>query len=384
MQFKEIVGQEFLKNKLIGTVRDQRISHAQLFLGKLGYGSLPLALAYAQYINCLDPQEKDSCGTCSSCIKINNLAHPDLHFSFPVSTNKSITKNPACNDFAKEWREISLDNPYFDLHQWQEKIDIDNKQSIINVNESQEIIKKLSLKSYEGKYKILIIWKAELLNNQAANKLLKIIEEPTAKTILLLLAEEEEKLLKTITSRTQLIKITAIESSKIESALIQRYATNQKKATNVALLSEGDWINAVQRIEKADEDELFFDLFKKWMRACYEADVVKIIGWVEEISTKEMGRENQKRFLEFAIELMREATMKNYTKGLLSRLGGKEEKFLANFSPFIHENNLIQIVEVLNEAHYHISRNAYAKILFTDVSMKFANLLRVKKRTFAS
>lgn len=384
MQFKEIVGQEFLKDKLIGTVREQRISHAQLFLGKLGYGSLPLALAYAQYINCLDPQEKDSCGTCSSCIKINNLAHPDLHFSFPVSTNKSITKNPICNDFAKEWREISLDNPYFDLHQWQEKIDIDNKQSIINVNESQEIIKKLSLKSYEGKYKILIIWKAELLNNQAANKLLKLIEEPTAKTILLLLAEEEEKLLKTITSRTQFIKITAIESSKIQSALTQRYATDQEKATNVALLSEGDWINAIQRLEKADEDEQFFDLFKKWMRACYEADVVKIINWVEEISTKEMGRENQKRFLEFAIELMREATMKNYTKGLLSRLGGKEEKFLNNFAPFIHENNLIQIVEVLNEAHYHISRNAYAKILFTDVSMKFANLLRVKKRTFVS
>lgn len=382
MQFKDVVGQKELKAKLIGTVNENRISHAQLFLGKAGAGSLAMALAYAQYIQCENRQSHDSCGSCNSCRKMMKLIHPDLHFAFPVNTNKEIKSKPLSDHFINEWREIVNESPYFTIHDWHKKINIESKQSLINVHQSQEIIKKLSFKTYEAPFKILFIWHADSLNVQAANKLLKLIEEPTDRTILILIAEEEEQLLKTITSRTQTIRIPAISTEEVQEYIIKNWELYAEQSLQIAHLSEGDLIAAKERVQQSEESEAFFELFKQWMRACYEADIEKINRWVEEVSGKSLGREKQKRFLQFALEIMREAAMRSYAGHSLSRFQGVEEKFIQKFTPFIHENNLLEVVELLETAGREISRNAYSKIVFMDISLRFANLLRVKKRTF--
>ncbi len=385
MLFKDIIGQRELKKKLIHTVNQGRISHAQLFLGKTGYGALPLALAYAQYIQCSNRQNGDSCGQCSSCLKINKVAHPDLHFSFPVNTNNQIKTKPKSDDFIKDWREIIIKNEgYFDLKDWHKSIGIEMKQSLINVGESQEIIKKLSLKPYEAEYKILIMWMPEFMNVQASNKLLKLIEEPTPKTVLILVAQEEEELLKTITSRTQLIRVPPIQKQAIEDHLKEELNQSEDVALKASAFAEGDFLLALDKVNKSEEDELFFEYFKEWMRSCHAANIDKMYAWVEEMSSRSVGREKQKRFLEYALEIMREGLLRNYMNGQLNRFEGAEGQFMIKFAPFVHENNVFGIIEILTDAHYHISRNAYAKILFMDMSMKFANLLRVKKRTFVS
>lgn len=378
MQFSEIIGQEALKTRLIKTVKEGRISHAQLFLGSSGYGALPLAIAYAQFINCTNKQADDSCGQCNSCLKISKLAHPDLHFAFPVAGKDK----PISDQFLTAWREIVLENPYFGIDEWHQKIEIENKQSEIRVNESQSIIKKLSLKAYESEFKIMLIWKAESLNTEASNKLLKLIEEPTDKTIILLVVEDEELLLPTISSRTQLVRIPPIKTASLTTHLVEQLGVNEAVAKQSASLAEGNLTTALEKINQTEEDSYFFELFKRWMRACYEANIDKMNQWVEEISSRTIGREQQKRFLSYALEIMREGLIRNYASSELNRFDGELSSFMKNFAPFVHENNIFGIVELLNEAHFHISRNAYPKILFMDMSMKFANLLRVKKRTF--
>ena len=382
MYFKDIVGQSHLKSRLIQTVSEGRISHAQLFVGKSGYGSLPLAIAYAQFIACKNKQKEDSCGTCSSCIKFNKLVHPDLHFSFPVSTTGAIKAKPVSDDFIKEWRALNLEKPYFDLEEWHKTIGIEQKQSLINVAESQAIIKKLNLKAFEAEFKFLLIWKPENLNPQASNKLLKLIEEPIGKTIIILIAEEEDALLKTITSRTQVIRVPPIESIEIVKHLSQKEQIGEERAQQIAGLSEGDVLRAEEKLHLSEDAEMYFELFVSWMRGCYEANIEKMHAWVEQVSDRKFGRERQKQFLEYALEVMREGMIRNYAGTTLQRLDGVEGNFLKKFAPFVHENNVFGIMEILNDAHYHVSRNAYAKILFMDMSMKFANLLRVKKRTF--
>lgn len=378
MQFSEIIGQEALKTRLIKTVKEGRISHAQLFLGSSGYGALPLAIAYAQFINCTNKQADDSCGQCTSCLKISKLAHPDLHFAFPVAGKDK----PISDQFLTAWREIVLETPYFGIDEWHQKIEIENKQSEIRVNESQSIIKKLSLKAYESEFKIMLIWKAESLNTEASNKLLKLIEEPTDKTIILLVVEDEELLLPTISSRTQLVRIPPIKTASLTTHLVEQLGVNESVAKQSASLAEGNLTTALEKINQTEEDSYFFELFKRWMRACYEANIDKMNQWVEEISSRTIGREQQKRFLSYALEIMREGLIRNYASSELNRFDGELSSFMKNFAPFVHENNIFGIVELLNEAHFHISRNAYPKILFMDMSMKFANLLRVKKRTF--
>ncbi|MEQ8624978.1 MAG: DNA polymerase III subunit delta' [Vicingaceae bacterium] len=380
MQFSEIVGQESLKQRLVKTVVEGRVSHAQLFLGQCGFGSLPLAIAYAQFIHCTNKQAEDSCGECNSCKKIEKLAHPDLHFSFPIAGKDK----PTSDTFITDWREINLDNPYFGLDNWHQKIEIDNKQSIINVHESQRIIKKLSLKAFESEFKVLIIWKAENMNVDASNKLLKLIEEPTDKTIILMVVEDEELLLPTIRSRTQITRVPPINSQLIATKLMEELGVDLATAQQSASLSEGNLSTAKEKVKQSDEDEYFFELFKNWMRACYEANIEKMHQWVEEMSSKSVGREGQKRFLNFALEIMREGLIRNYGPANLNRFDGDVSTFMKKFAPFVHENNVFGIVEILSDAHFHISRNAYPKILFMDMSMKFANLLRIKKRTFVS
>ncbi len=383
MLFQEIVGQDDLKDSLIKVVKNGRLGHALMFTGRFGYGSLGLALALAQYVQCDARTEEDSCGKCPSCQKMSKLVHPDLHFTFPINSSGSST-SISCDDFLEQWREIVLGSSYFDLRAWNEHIGLEKKQSLIRVEDSKNILKKLSLKSYEAKYKILVIWAAEKMNADAANRLLKLIEEPSDNTLIVLVTEDEEKILNTISSRSQIVRIPPIQPNSVKGYLIAQEEVSEENALQIAEQAEGDLIRAKGLIHKQEEEELFFQLFSEWMRACYEANVERIYKWVEEMSSASYGRERQKRFLQYALNMMREGILRNYSGDQLQTYFGKEDAFLKKFSPFIIAENIVEINELLNEAHYHIERNAYAKIIFMDMSMQFANLLRAKKRKFVS
>jgi len=374
MQFKEVVGHKKIKEKLINTIKENRISHAQLFLGSEGSGNLALAIAYAQYISCENKQEYDSCGVCPSCTKFQKLVHPDLHFVFPVSTSKTIKKDPVSDDYISQWREIILENPYINQNKWYELINVENKQGIISKNESYEILKKLNLKTFESEYKIMIIWLPEKMNAFAANKLLKLIEEPPAKTLFLLVAENTEKILQTILSRTQLFKIPKIDQESMRNALCDRFGLSMEKADDIVHLANGNYFSAQNLVGSTDEDNSNFDYFTQFMRLAYQRKLIEIIEWVDEISR--IGREKQKNFLSYALRLIRENFMLNIENRELVYLTKKELEFSEKFSRFIDKENIYEIYEALNKAHSDIEMNAYNKIVFLDLSLKIIKLLK--------
>lgn len=376
MQFKDVIGQKDTINRLVDAVNRGRISHAQLFSGNYGYGTFPLVMAYIQYICCPNKQNNDSCGTCNSCRKIEKLAHPDLHFSFPVATNDKVKTKPNSELFLDDWRKICQESMYFDKDDWMRFLNTENKQGLINVDESQRVLKKLSLKAYEAEFKFLVIWGAEKLNNQASNKLLKLIEEPQAKTVIILISDQPNILLQTIRSRTQMVRVPPIPTEDLIKALSP--FANSDQVITAAQNSRGDFIDAKRKVNAQEESKEFFDWFKVWMRSCYKADIQAMHKWVEEISQSSVGREKRKRFLKFALDLMREALVLNYTNNQLSSFGSIEKEFIGKFQPFVHQNNVIEMSGILNDAFRDISRNAYAKIVFMDLSMKFANLLHTK------
>ena len=378
MQFKNIIGHEKVKARLIKTVNEGRISHAQLFLGPEGCGNLPMAIAYAQYISCLSKTATDSCGECPSCIKFEKLAHPDLHFVFPVATSADVKEKPVSAKYITQWREANFDNPYLSLAAWQSKIETGNKQLLISKNESESILKILSLKTYESEYKTMIIWYPERFNIASANKLLKIIEEPPSKTLFILVAHDAEQIISTILSRTQLVKVGRIKEEDLQSELIKKYSLENSVAQKIAHQSDGNFINAQKLIEHSGQEEEYHDLFKEWMRAAFKGNVPALINWSEEIAKISYGREKQKQFLKYALHLFRESLIKNYGDDEMERVADNEAKFLSNFAPYIHGANCIEIIELFNDASYHIERNANPKILFLDVSLKLTKLLRVE------
>ena len=364
MQFKDVIGQDEQKHLLINSVSGNKISHAQLMLGNAGYGGLPLALAYIQYLFCERKTDQDSCGECPSCRKVTELQHPDLHFSFPVV--QAIDKKS--DAFLKEWREQIKENPYFNLFQWTSRIDEKGRKPIIGTEESQEIIKKLSLKSFEGGYKVMLIWMAEEMNETCSNKLLKILEEPPAKTLFILLAESQEYLLQTILSRTKLVKIPRIDLGELSSYLSSRYAISLSTATSIAAQTEGNVIEAEGLMQENESRDLNREIFIKLMRVCYKKDVIQMMDWAEEISP--LGKEKQKIFLKYALHMFRQSLLKNYTNDQLTRVSKEEDDFLKNFSRFITGNNITDFMHSFNDAHYHIDRNANPKILFTELCFK--------------
>lgn len=374
MLFKEIIGQKAVKERLVRSVKEGRISHAQLFLGPQGSGSLALAVAYAQYTSCNSRLSDDSCGECSSCIKYNKLVHPDLHFVYPVALSKNVRVS---TDVAATWRDVFLDNPYITLFSWFETLEAENKQAVIGVEESAEILRKLSLTTYEAEYKIMIIWQAEKMNPAAANKLLKILEEPPEKTLFLLVCESEDQLLRTIVSRTQLVKITKINDQDLIDALAERHGLQPEAAEGIVQLADGDYAEALLLINQNETAGQNLASFQKLMRASIKFDPKAILVWIDEIS--EAGRERQKNFLNYALHIMRESMVMNYADASLVKLGEDEQGFVKKFSPFIHSNNVERFVEELNKAHYHMERNANAKILFMDLAFKFNELLNLPK-----
>lgn len=374
MLFKEIIGQDGVKERLIRSVKEGRISHAQLFLGPSGSGSLAIAVAYAQYISCNNKAETDACGECASCVKYNKLVHPDLHFVYPVALSKDVRTS---SDVVSEWRNAFLNNPYITLYNWFEQLNAENKQAIIGVEESGDILRKLSLTTYEAEYKIMVIWQAEKMNQAAANKLLKILEEPPDKTLFLLICENEEQLLRTIVSRTQLIKINKLKDEELTEALVQQNGLTSEAAQKIAHLADGSYAEALLLVNENENASQNLASFQKLMRASLKFDPKAVLQWIDEIAAA--GRERQKNFLSYALHIMRESLVLNYADASLIKLGNDEQDFVKKFSPFIHASNVERFIEELNTAHYHMERNANPKILFMDLAFKFNELLNLPK-----
>lgn len=371
MQFKKIIAQQAVKKRLLEQVHESRISHAQMFLGPHGCGNLALAVAFAQYIMCENKQQDDSCGECASCRKVQNLVHPDLHFSYPFFAKD--TKTDTAETFIKTFRETFLANPYMEIDQWREANDVENKQPNINILECHRIIKKLSLKPFESEYKILIMWLPEYLSKEG-NTLLKLIEEPPEKTLFLLVAHDSEQVLTTIISRTQLLKIAAVENTEIEKFLLESKGVTATKATQIAYLSEGSIQKAID-IAQQDTNQ-YFDTLSNWLRICYNNDGLRVITFVDDFA--KIGRENQKNFLLFGLKILRECLVfKNNCQNLI-RLNEEERDFVANFSKVITEQQIEALAQEFEKTYYHVERNANAKILFLDVSLQLIKVLKYK------
>lgn len=373
MFFKDIVGQSEVKERLIRTAREGLIPHAQLFCGPEGIGKFPLALAYAQYLNCENPEESDSCGKCASCLKYNHLAHPDLHFVFPI-IKKAAKKKDVCDDYISEWREFIKKNSYFNLSQWLEFIDAENSQGLIYAKESEEIIRKLSLRIYEAKYKIMIIWLPEKMHESCANKLLKIIEEPTDNTIFLLVSDAPDNIITTIQSRCQRINIHGIEEKDIKFALESDYNITADDATNVAHLSKGSYLKALETISLNEEHKFFFNLFVQMMRASYARNIKEIKTIGNELSG--IGRENQKSYLIYSQRMIREYFISNLRHPEMVYMAQDEANFGTRFAPFINERNITGFMNELALAERHIEQNVNAKMVFFDLCLKITMLIK--------
>lgn len=368
MQFRDIVGQKEVKEQLVQTVSENRVSHAQLFLGPEGSGNFALALAYAQFISCIDRQETDSCGLCSSCRKYNKLIHPDLHFSYPFFRGGE--KEDALPDL-EEWRDLILSNPYFNLEEWRQRLDAQNKQPNINKAECLNILNRLSLKPFESEYKVMIVWLPEYLKNEG-NRLLKTLEEPANKTLIILVAQNQEQILNTIISRTQLVKIPALRQQEIKNYLVQSKNISETKAAQIAYLSEGNLQAALNFLKEDDNDN--FRLFSGWMRMTFADKGVQIFEFVDEAA--KLGRESQKNLLRYGINLIRECIMILSDASDLIHLPEFELDFVTKFSKQLDLAKAEALINELDKAHYHIERNANPKILFLDVSLQFVKILK--------
>ncbi|TJZ62254.1 hypothetical protein FAZ15_07050 [Sphingobacterium olei] len=374
MQFKEIVGHESIKAHLLHTVKENRVSHAQLFLGPEGSGSLALAVAYAQYLNCEDKGDEDSCGHCPSCRKYDKLIHPDLHFSYPFFAKG---KDETATTYVENWRKSFIANPYMGLSFWRDQLDAENKQANINIAEAHSIIKKLSLKSFEAEYKVLIMWLPEYLDTQG-NALLKLIEEPPEKTLFLLVAENQDKIINTIISRTQLVKINKLQHDKIKTFLIENKNLDPKSANEIAFIADGNIQEALNLIQQESENKTF-DLFVYWLRNIYSDNGSEIIPLSDENLAK-LGRENQKSFLLYAINMMRQIILMQQGLRDLVFLQQEELTFVEKFSGIYQFEQLEEAIALLEKAHYAIERNANPKILFLDLSLQL--VLLFKYQTF--
>lgn len=383
MLFNDIIGLPHIKNHLTTTADRMRIPHAQLFTGKPGSGALPMAIAYAQYILCSNDNGENNSEQAASCnLKFKNLSHPDLHFAFPVAGNDKVKSHPVSSHFLEEWREFLKTSPYGSLYDWYQKLGVENKQGKIGVDEAQNIVKSLSLKAYEGGFKVMIIWMAEKMNTEAANKLLKLIEEPPNKTIFILIAEDEEQIIQTIRSRCQRLHFPPLSEADIAKTLEEREDCSHTLAKKIAHQANGDYTKAIHILRKNSGDEQFEAWFISWIRSAFKAKgnkatVLELISWSEEIAA--LGRETQKSFLLYCLDFFRQSLLMNYKAKSLVYLEPSAEKFkLENFASYVHGNNIKEITEALETAIYHIERNGNAKIILTDLSIKLTRFLHKK------
>ena len=373
MFFADIIGQNEVKQHLLLSVKEQRIPHAQLFCGQEGVGKLPLAIAYSRYICCTNRGETDACGVCPSCVKFAKLAHPDLHFVFPIVKPESKT-SVVCDNFIVQFREFVLQNPYFHFNDWLDAINDGNKQGTIYANESDEIIRKLNLKTYESEFKVMIIYQPEKMHAACANKLLKILEEPPPKTIFILVADDVENMLATILSRTQRIQIPLIDNQALGDALRKQYELSDAAIESVVRVANGNYLRALDVINSDESSRENLNTFISLMRLAYAKDVSALRNWSNE--TAKTGREKQKVFLSYAQRMIRENFVFNLRQPNLNYLTNYEADFSSKFSPFINERNIEKLMDELQTAQRHIEQNVQAKMVFFDLALKVVVLLR--------
>jgi DNA polymerase-3 subunit delta' len=372
MLFHETIGHkkviEFLKN----SVNNQKVSHAQLFSGPEGAGILKVAIAYAQYVLCSKNKDKTNCEN-----KIKALNHPDLHFVYPVASKGSTNSKPISKEFISQWREFLNDNEFGTIQDWYEKIEIEKKTGLISVNEAADIVKTMSLRAFEGEYKVMIIWKPELMNTNTANKLLKLIEEPTGKSLFIFVTEDEEAIIKTIRSRTQAVYFNKLSTTDISNYLLDKYKIDEVKAKDIATQSDGNMKIAIDLILNNQTEFEFQELFVNWVRAAFKADLKMLIEWTDFMSKK--GRQYQINFLKYSTRVFRQGLLENYEAKDLSFLKVEANNFkFDNFVKFIHGQNIIDMMKELDLAIFHIERNGNAKIILLDLSIKITRGLYTK------
>ena len=380
MKRNEVIGQEEVWQRLTEMVREERLPHAIMLCGPQGCGKMALALAFASYLICQNREGHDeACGECRQCKMLEKWGHPDLLFSYPTikTPNMGSEHKPVSEDFAEEWRNMISRSPYFNIEQWMTEIGAENQQAIITAGESDELNRKLSLKSSQGGYKVSVIWLPERMNIECANKILKLIEEPPSHTVFIMVSENPDNLLETIRSRVQRIDVKKTDNESIQKALVSKYGITDDDAMRVARLANGDWLTAVGELTADSENKDFLADFQSLMRLAYQRNVRELKRWSDNINS--YGREKQKRFLTYFLRLIRESFMYNFQQPDLSYLTSQEEAFTANFARFVNENNILQINELANKAIRDISQNANGKIVFFDMALQMIVLLIQKK-----
>ena len=377
MFFKDVIGQDELKMHLTETAQRGVVPHARLFCGEEGTGAFQLALAYSRYLNCVDRSNEDSCGKCPSCLKFNELAHPDLHFVFPMVSIKS-AKKEVCDDYLPEWREFLnsriAQRTYFNIDTWIAHLNAENKQAIIYSAESEKIIHKMNLRIYEAAYRILFIWAPDRMNDACANKLLKIIEEPPANTAILMITDKPDMVLGTIFSRSQPVQVRPIKMESVTKALTGIWGVNNDDARQIAHLSGGNYFKATEFLTVENDNTFFLEKFKTIMRNGWTRDVVAMKFFAEEMAS--LGREMQKNFLAFCQRQIRENFMNSLNVSALNYMSKEEADFAKKFHPYVNERNVIDMMEELALAERHIAQNVNSKMVFFDLSMRIIVLVK--------
>ncbi|MCH2198151.1 MAG: hypothetical protein MK081_05170 [Flavobacteriales bacterium] len=367
MLFRDVIGQEELKSGLRERARQGMIPHANLFLGEEGSGPFALAMALAQYMSCPHRTDDDSCGECDSCKKFASFQHPDMHFTYPIYTKGDVSKNVSTS-FNEEWRNFIIGKPYPTFTSWIEHLDAAGKNMEVFVGEAEVISRNMALRSYEGGYKFQVIWLAEYLRQETANKLLKTIEEPTKGTIFLLVASSSDRMLSTILSRTQLIKVNAIADEDLTGAIQQRHSLDPQQARDLSQFAEGDYAKVLAMLNNAEGQKELLGQFTSWMRACYKRDASELVNMAAALGGA--AKQSQRQFLSYALHFVRQCIVNNYGQTDLARFTSEEGAFASKFAPFIHHGNVLRITELLNEAMSDLFRNANGKMVFMDLSLR--------------
>ena len=371
MQFEQVIGQQEVQERLMQMVSEGRLPHAVMLCGPKGAGKMALAIGFAKILRAANSQQPAA----NTQAMLDKLEHPDLHFTYPTIKLPSMNTDhkPVSDDFAREWHEMVMAGPYFTMTEWLERMGGENQQAIITAGESDNLIRKLSLKSSQGGYKVSLIWLPERMNTECANKILKLLEEPPSQTVFLMVCEEPEKLLETIRSRVQRIDVKKIADSDICQALKEKRGLTDDMAQRISRMANGSWLKALEMLNADSENELFLDMFQSLMRLAYQRKVKDLKTWAERMAA--MGREKQKRFLEYFLRLVRENFMYNFQRPELVYMTQREEDFARNFARFINEANILPITDLANLAIRDIGQNANAKIVFFDMALQIIVLL---------
>ncbi|MCF0160708.1 MAG: DNA polymerase III subunit delta [Bacteroidaceae bacterium] len=374
MFFKDVIGQEEVKARLIRDAKEGRVAHALLFTGPEGTGKLAMAIAYARYLGCKHPNEDDACGQCPSCKMFDQLGHPDLHFVYPVvNKSKTANKKTSCDELLPQWRQMLNDSLYFNLNHWLSAMGAENQQATIYTQESESIQHKLMLMSSQGGYQVMIIWLPEKMQEECSNKILKLLEEPPSKTVFILVSEQPEFLLQTIKSRTQAIEFRRLTPQVIANQLQSKMGVNESDAKRIGHIANGSYLRALEAIHINQDQALFFDMFVMLMRFAYARKVREMKQWSEQVAS--WGRERQKNFLAYCQQLVRENFIYNFHDERLNYMNEAEDQFAVKFARFINERNVMGIMDELTEAQRHIEQNVNAKMVFFDFALKIIVLL---------